>query len=86
MFVDFFMVDLIFESDEVQKVIPLALFFEVVDVVIDEVCVISLEEGKSFPFVVYYPPNMLLLLLYTLQQLDLVVQLLNRWKTALIHL
>lgn len=76
MLIDLLVVDLVFEADEVEEVVPLALLLYVVDVVVDEVGVVALEEGQPVPLVVYYAPNVLLLLLHVLQQLYLVVQLL----------
>ena len=85
-FIDLFVVDLVFESDEVEEVIPLALLLDVVYVVVDEVGVVALEEGQPVPLVVYYAPDVLLLFLHVLQQFDLVVELLNCGETVLVEL
>ena len=67
MFIDLFMIDLIFESYQVEKIVPFALFFHIVDVIVDQMCIISLEEGQSIPLIVYNAPNMLFFLLHILQ-------------------
>lgn len=78
-FVDFFVVVFLFESEQVEEVVPLALLFDVVDVVVDQVDEIVVVESQPFvPLAVDNVPYLHLLLLRVLQHLDLVVQILNR--------
>ena len=85
-FIDLLVVNLVLEADKVEEVVPLALLLNIVDVVVDEVGVVALEEGQPVPLVVYYAPNVLLLLFHVLQQLDLVVELLNCGEAVLVEL
>ena len=85
-FIDLLVVNLVLEADKVEEVVPLALLLYIVDIVVDEVGVVALEEGQPVPLVVYYAPNVLLLLFHVLQQLDLVVELLNCGEAVLVEL
>jgi hypothetical protein len=76
-FVDFFVVVFLFESEEVEEVIPLALFLDVIDIVVDQMHEVPIvHRGSLVPFFVYYVPDMHLFLLRILQHLNLVVEVL----------
>lgn len=83
-FVDFLMIVFLFESQQIENVLPLALLLDVVDVVVDEMDEVVLVECESVvPLAVDDAPDVHLLLLGALNYLDLVVEVLYGGEAAL---
>lgn len=68
---------LLLKAQQVQNIVPLALFLDDVDVVVDELQEFLLEDLAVLPFVVYYGPNVLLFYLRTRVFLEAVVEFLH---------
>jgi hypothetical protein len=67
------------ESDEIEQIVPLALLFHIVYIIVNDLEYVFLELIElELPLLLHYAPNILLLPASTLHHLNLVVQLLNR--------
>lgn len=75
--VHFYVLVLFLESQQVEQVIPLAFFLDLVDVVIDQVDKFFFIDFSVFPLVVDDCPDVLLLDLRRLEPLKPVIQILD---------